>query len=147
MSKPTWWKTSGCFATSAFLFPWCGPPQSQGGMSMDNPNSTIAKQVALAACDFERQRTRRPLEGNTAKTLGSAHETLGSRNPGLGKPSEADGTRSGGGSLRFLTMDLAFFACLFAATAVLAPFEIKTSPTNGSAKFSLRRFYSAALLA
>lgn len=64
MSKPTWWKASSCSATSAFFVAAADNRATGRRLAMDNSNSDLAKQVALAACDFERRRT-----GNSPKSV------------------------------------------------------------------------------
>jgi hypothetical protein len=65
-SKPTWSDTSGCSTTSVFfsLSVARDDRNHQRTDPMDKSNSIMAKQVALAACEFEQQRT-----GNVPKSV------------------------------------------------------------------------------
>ena len=57
-SKPTWSNTSGCLATSFFLRRVAPSRLQPAGVNlMDQPNPTMAQQVALAASVFQKQRT------------------------------------------------------------------------------------------
>lgn len=70
-SKPTWWNSSGCSAASAFLFRWCRTVTTTRRIPIDISNPDMAKRVAPAACDFERQSTGNLPQARITNRLGS----------------------------------------------------------------------------
>ena len=67
-SKPTWSNTFTVFHRVGFFFAFAGAGRSRppGMKPMDKSNSTMAHQLALAAWDFEQQRTGHAPESVTA---------------------------------------------------------------------------------
>ncbi len=73
MSKPTWWNTPGCSATSAFFWHEAmrpGRKQLLGVEPMDKPRSNMARRIAQAAIAFEERRTGRAPEKATVVLTG-----------------------------------------------------------------------------
>jgi hypothetical protein len=52
-SKPTWLNTSGCSATSAFLFAVTRGGRNYQGRTQDQPAATVPYQIAPTASAFE----------------------------------------------------------------------------------------------